>query len=1278
MLRSLRFPSLTLLARRLPALTLRARLSIAFVLLVILSGLSISLTTAFADLEFERQQAVEQLQTVAALKRASLETWVDQLEMTLDLMLSSPNRVADIETVLVEGAASPEYAGAYSHLQEDFGELLLGQTQLFDQVFLMDLRGVVVLSTDRAQEGTFKGSESYFREGLSTRHIYLWSNADSAQRVSIFIVHPFANSQGLTIGVLTGSANVKTLNQLMAEQPGVGKTSETYLIGPDGMMLTPSRFLPFSQTKGQKIESAGANAVREGHGDGFQLYTGYRGTPVVGVYQWLPRLQVGLMAEQDQAEAFESALHLLRLNLLVTSGVLLLAIAAAFLIVRSVTAPLAALAATATKIGQGDLELTARVEQRDEIGAVAQAFNGMTARLREIIGSLEENVAQLRQSQQEREQILQVLDKSEEHFRSVAETASEAIVSVNGQGQITFWNRAAAEIFGYPAREAIGRPLTTIMPESHRPRQQSMIDEALSSEYSTLIGKPLEWAGLRKNGQEFHMELLLSKLHTREGPFLTAMIRDIGPRKLAQQVRASYLKNLEHLSSAAEYFLQKRSYDEIYQFVAERLAGLASHPLVIVAESEAGTESHVVRAVAGDNGAMEQLSKVLGRDLIGSRIALPLQLRERMTRGRFVKAAQTEARIATGDGPSREIDLSAGLGMAGLFVAPLALEDQTWGSVLLLTPGASLPPEVGVMESIVAQATIALKREQIEQALRQARDELERRVEERTAELAKANQDLLSEIEERKRTQQSLQLERNKLKSILDAMADPVYILSPDHNIDYANPALEQEFGKVSGRKCYSVFHGRTEPCPWCRNEEVFAGSSLHWENYFDRVGKTFELFDTPLVNADGSLSKLQILHDVSERKRTEERIRELYQAEQRAHRIAETLRAASFAISRSLELNTVLDTLLDYLVRLAPYDTACVLLAEGESNLVVRSLRGYERWTDAEQMQAFRLEVDAYPVIQRIFNTRESILIPNTLLDPNWRSYPGGEYVQSWLGVPLVIGDNVIGVYSIEKAAAGFFTEEQQRLAEVLAAQAAIAVQNAWLFEQVRTGRERLQVLSRRLVEVQENERRYVARELHDEAGQALTSLIFGLTELEQETDSAGPLAPRVAALKQVTEGVLENLHRLAMDLRPSSLDHVGLVAALHEYVKTMGQRHKLTAQFKAIGFEELRLSQNLETALYRIVQEAFANVVRHARATQVDVLLERRDDQVVVVVEDNGVGFEAEPARWAERGRLGLLGIRERAEMLGGELTLESTPGVGTTLVVEVPYVNSRPDRG
>jgi signal transduction histidine kinase len=219
-----------------------------------------------------------------------------------------------------------------------------------------------------------------------------------------------------------------------------------------------------------------------------------------------------------------------------------------------------------------------------------------------------------------------------------------------------------------------------------------------------------------------------------------------------------------------------------------------------------------------------------------------------------------------------------------------------------------------------------------------------------------------------------------------------------------------------------------------------------------------------------------------------------------------------------------------------------------------------------------------------------------------------------------------------------------------------------------VRAGRHRLLALSHRLVEIQENERRYVARELHDEASQALTSLLVGMSLVERQIDEPEAALKGIAHLKRTVDGVMENLHRLAMDLRPVSLDHLGLEAALRQHIQSISSTQNLDIQLEKVGLPE-RLPAEIETALYRIVQEALTNAVRHARATRVDILLEYLNNRLVVVIEDDGVGFDPDEV---QRGsRLGVFGMQERAEMLGGKLWIESFPGKGTTIQVEVPYV-------
>ncbi|MHB9145127.1 MAG: HAMP domain-containing sensor histidine kinase [Symbiobacteriia bacterium] len=215
----------------------------------------------------------------------------------------------------------------------------------------------------------------------------------------------------------------------------------------------------------------------------------------------------------------------------------------------------------------------------------------------------------------------------------------------------------------------------------------------------------------------------------------------------------------------------------------------------------------------------------------------------------------------------------------------------------------------------------------------------------------------------------------------------------------------------------------------------------------------------------------------------------------------------------------------------------------------------------------------------------------------------------------------------------------------------------------------ERQRLLARAL-SFQEEERKRISRELHDETGQALTSLMVGL-KLADEARSPEEAHQKLAELRGQAAETLENVRNLAFQLRPSALDDLGLVAAVRRYVKQYDSQYGIPVDCEINGFEGQRLPPEMETAFYRIIQEALTNVARHAQATNVSVVMEHRGTSVVAIVEDNGRGFEIGKelgSRLRER-QLGLVGMRERAALVYGRIQVESTPGVGTTIYIEVP---------
>ena len=263
---------------------------------------------------------------------------------------------------------------------------------------------------------------------------------------------------------------------------------------------------------------------------------------------------------------------------------------------------------------------------------------------------------------------------------------------------------------------------------------------------------------------------------------------------------------------------------------------------------------------------------------------------------------------------------------------------------------------------------------------------------------------------------------------------------------------------------------------------------------------------------------------------------------------------------------------------------------------------------------------------------------------------------IRSGLYVPLVARGRAIGVVAVHDKLGreARFNDADLRLAEIFAARAAVAVDLSR-----RVARDTL----RRVLDAQEIERRRLALELHDETGQALTSILLGLTAVRDAPDSESARAAE-ADLRELVVSALQNVRSLAVELRPSTLDDFGLAPALERLGATLGERSELEVSVD-VALPD-RLSPEVETALYRFVQEALTNIVKHAEAQRVHVVVSRRDGGVNALVEDDGRGFEPEYAR---SDGLGLVGMRERLALLGGSLAIESQPGGGTTLLAFVP---------
>jgi len=281
-----------------------------------------------------------------------------------------------------------------------------------------------------------------------------------------------------------------------------------------------------------------------------------------------------------------------------------------------------------------------------------------------------------------------------------------------------------------------------------------------------------------------------------------------------------------------------------------------------------------------------------------------------------------------------------------------------------------------------------------------------------------------------------------------------------------------------------------------------------------------------------------------------------------------------------------------------------------------------------------------------------------------------------SMIALPLRYSDKAIGMLCVYNSKPNIFIGDQIILLESYANLTSIAFQNNLLFEKVQTGNEQLHSLSHRLMDVQEAERLRLSQELHDESGQILAILMVHLGLMERNVDQPELIHDHIKSLREIVKSVLDNLHKIAVNLRPASLDKLGLVVGLRQYVQEFLPQKGVDVQIEVVGEEIGRFTEEIETALFRIVQESLSNVILHANATQVDILISKRSGSIKVMIEDNGQGFETNTLIQSDQ--LGIFGIRERILVLGGEFQIESTKGKGTTVVVEIPYENKSDNRG
>lgn len=515
----------------------------------------------------------------------------------------------------------------------------------------------------------------------------------------------------------------------------------------------------------------------------------------------------------------------------------------------------------------------------------------------------------------------------------------------------------------------------------------------------------------------------------------------------------------------------------------------------------------------------------------------------------------------------------------------------------------------------------------------------------------------------------------DELQVFIDGLEDGVILIGRDHRVQQLNEAVRAKFcaggDPVVGRPCCEVLPchqlppcGEADACP---ASQVFATGHAARRTVACNVGGKpawIDIVASPLLNGSGSVDRVvEIWRDVSEQKRLEEwyerRVREL-----------STLHMVSVASSQSLSIQEILNRSLDQVLEVLRVDAGGIYLLDEKSK--VFRLRAY-RSTSNEVAQDIDYLHLGEGVSRKVVESGQPLIVDDVRTEPRLtRQMLNQETLRSVLTVPLRSRAGPIGTLWVASGSPSRrFAESDQDWLAAVGGQVGLALENAQLYGEVqRREAERSQLLAH-VIDAQEQERKRVARGLHDEISQTLAAMAVAADSLLDSSATESPeLTGRLLQIRTGLWRAIDCVHQVILALRPSLLDDLGLIPALRWYASS-----KLEPLGVRLAFDftelSLGLSPEQETGLFRVFQETINNVVQHASARSVSVSLTRAGEVVEVKVADDGQGFDpTEPfdLKTSSRG-LGLLGMRERLSLMGGELQVDANPGRGVCVYIRLP---------
>lgn len=517
------------------------------------------------------------------------------------------------------------------------------------------------------------------------------------------------------------------------------------------------------------------------------------------------------------------------------------------------------------------------------------------------------------------------------------------------------------------------------------------------------------------------------------------------------------------------------------------------------------------------------------------------------------------------------------------------------------------------------------------------------------------------------------------LQNIADVLDDELLLIDRDYRVRLAGlPALNTSEGDTvvspDGRLCYEILHGRDSPCGaplWdCPLREVMesgkASTVIHSTNNPDGSVSYTQIRACPVRDTEGDISAIiEIRRDV-----TAERELETQLLQRHHHLIA--LSHISSALTGLWDLDAVLRIALDNVLEIINGDIGGILLLDKVSKTL--SYRTY-RGLSAKFAEGTKLSLDE-GIAGQVARTGEAVMIEDISKDmraarPDLVTEEG---IREFVSIPLKSKDEVVGVMNIASHEVGQFGADAFALLKSVGDYLGSAIEQTRLNEQLARVGKRYQALLQHSLTAQEQERKRIAGELHDETSQALTSLTLSLQAIIQMMEMKGLGETDIMEKLKKAHGNAvhtgNEIVKLMKELRPTLLDELGLAAAIHRYAKDALQEHgiKVSARFKGT---RKRLPPEIEVTLFRVAQGLIGNVLEHSKAANASIRLECNRNECQLHIDDDGQGFDvARITRVDSSGRgAGLFTIKERVRLVGGWCKIDSEPGKGTRITIHTP---------